>query len=105
MSKVGAYLERCGIEFDTEVNVLTGGGLGQTVSMRAALGWRAKKPGWCLFCRFLDIAVQRHHCALQFSDEPAPVPVYLRAGIAFGVGITALAAIAHTGLELAARLF
>jgi hypothetical protein len=29
-----AYLERCAIEFDAAVNVLTGGKLGQTVSLR-----------------------------------------------------------------------
>jgi hypothetical protein len=55
MQRFLAYLERCGIEFDTAVNVVTGGKLGQTVSLRVAEAQRAEKKrgvfGWgCWFC-------------------------------------------------------
>lgn len=107
------YFERVGIEFDTAINVLTGGPLGWTVSQRAAweAGWRpsadparaqrtgARKPGWCLFCRFLGVVVQRDHCALQFTDRPSSVPTYASAGLAFGAGALFLGALG----ELIAR--
>ena len=112
------YFERVGIEFDTAINVLTGGPLGWTVSQRAAweAGWRPsadpaqaqrtgpRKRGWCLFCRFLGLVVQRDHCALQFTDRPSSVPTYIRAGIAFGVGFGALAAIIHAAIFAIAKL-
>ena len=112
------YFERVGIEFDTAINVLTGGPLGWTVSQRAAYeaGWRPsddparaqrtgpRKAGWCLFCKFLGVVVQRDHCALQFTDRPSSVPTYIRAGVAFGVGLGALAAIIHAALFAIAKL-
>ena len=112
------YFERVGIEFDTAINVVTGGPLGWTVSERAAYGagWRPsadparaqrtgpRKPGWCLFCRFLGVVVQRDHCALQFTDRPSSVPTYIRAGVAFGVGLGALAAIIHAAIFAIAKL-
>ena len=94
------YLERCGIEFDTAINVLTGGQLGQTVSLRVAEAERAGKEWGCLFCWFLDWAVQRNHCALQFSKTPSPWTVYVRAGIAFAIGIGLITAGVHAVLEL-----
>jgi hypothetical protein len=98
-----AYLERCGIEFDTAVNVVTGGQLGQTVSLRVAEAQRAGKLWGCLFCRFLDVAVQPH-CALQFITKPSPASVYVRAGIAFAAGIGGLFGLAHLGLHLLEHL-
>lgn len=103
------FFERVGIEFDIAINVLTGGPLGWTVSQRAAYGagWRPspdpataqrtgkRKPGCCVFCRFLSLVVQRGHCSLQFTNKPSSIPTYIRAGIAFGVGFAALAAITH----------
>lgn len=97
MSGFLTYLERCGIEFDTAVNVLTGGKLGQTVSLRVAEAQRAGKLYGCLFCWFLNWAVQENHCALQFTTKPSPWTVYVRAGIAFAVGI---GSIVFTGLHL-----
>jgi hypothetical protein len=91
MSALTRYLERVGIETDTEINVATGGDLGQTVSMRAALAQRAGKRWGCLFCWFLSIAVQHDHCADQFISQPTPGSVYVRAAIAFVVAIGAVA--------------
>lgn len=105
MSPFGRYLERCGVEFDTAVNVLTGGELGQTVSLRVAEAELQEQKqgvfGWgCWFCKFLDIAVQRNHCQLQFSSAKSPVEVYIRAGIAFGAGIGSVAAIFYSLIHL-----
>lgn len=36
MTPILSYIRRVGVEFDTAVNVLAGGALGQTVSERAA---------------------------------------------------------------------
>jgi hypothetical protein len=98
-----AYFERCGIEFDTAVNVLTGGQLGQTVSLRVAEAQRAGKLWGCLFCRFLDVAVQKDHCALQFTTKPSPGSVYVRAGLAFAVGIGSIVGLVRLGLHLLER--
>lgn len=100
MNAFGQYLERCGIEFDTAVNVLTGGQLGQTVSYRVAVAARAGKRWGCVFCWFLNWAVQRNHCALQFVNVPSTVMTYLRAGVAFGVGIAASVAMVHGAVEI-----
>jgi hypothetical protein len=94
------YLERCGIMFDEAVNCLLGGALNQTVSMRCALAQRDGKRWGCLACAFLSWAVQKNHCTDQFSDAPAPALVYVRAGIAFGVGIAAVAALVHAAVEI-----
>ncbi|MDD2878699.1 MAG: hypothetical protein PHZ23_15890 [Acidiphilium sp.] len=102
LAAFGAYLERNGFQFDRSVNTLTGGNPDQTVSMRAAIGAgygpggkiAPGKPGWCLFCRFLNL-VQRNHCALQFSAARSPAVVYIRAGIAFATGFIALFGISH----------
>jgi hypothetical protein len=105
MSGFLAYLERCGIEFDVAVNVLTGGQLGQTVSLRVAEAERAGKLWGCLFCQFLSEAVQKDHCALQFTNKPSPWTVYVRAGIAFAVGIGSIFGLADAGLHLVEHLF
>lgn len=93
------YIERCGIEFDVAVNVLLGGQLGQTISMRCALADRAGKPWGRFMCWFLSWAVQEDHCALQFSNKRVPVLSYLRASIAFLVGITGCITVVHTVVE------
>lgn len=85
MNWLRAYLETNGYQFDCAVNALTGGARNQTVSLRAALGQRAGRRGWCLFCAFLSLAVQRNHCALQLAGQPSPSLAYVRAGIAFAV--------------------
>lgn len=94
-----AYLKRCGVEFDVATNVLTGGALGETVSLRVAKEEKKEvlkgQDGWgCWFCWFLSKAVQKDHCALQFTEQPSPTFTYVRAGIAFGVayGVLYLAA-------------
>jgi hypothetical protein len=99
-----AYFERCGIEFDTAVNVLTGGNLGQTVSLRVAEAQRAGKLYGCVFCWFLNWAVQPNHCQLQFTTKPSPWTVYVRAGIAFAVGIGSIVGLVRLGLHLVERL-
>jgi hypothetical protein len=95
MSALLAYLARCGIEFDTAINVLTGGQLGQTVSYRCAVAQRNGKAWGCFMCRFLNWAVQRNHCPDQFTDAPTPAFDMIRAGIAFAVGIGAVVSIVH----------
>ena len=64
---------------------------GETVSMRAALGAKAGKWQWCLFCRLLDVLVQRGHCAATL-DPNAVTPwwVWVRAMLAFASGFTAI---------------
>ena len=85
------YLDRCGVEFDTAVSVLFGGPLGETVSLRVAIAERQGKWWGCWFCWFLNWAVQRHHCALQFeTNKPRSLLTFIRAGVAFGFGLTAL---------------
>ena len=79
------WAENCGLTFDVAVNVLFAGTPFQTVSYRAAVAQRDGKPWGCLMCRFLSWAVQRDHCADQFTDTEAPAIVYVRAGVAFGV--------------------
>jgi hypothetical protein len=100
MSALTRYLNRCGVEFDVAVNVLTGGNLGETVSLRAATGAIKKHiRGWCLFCRFLNL-VQEDHCALQFTDLPQPESVEIRAGVAFIVGISAIGGIGFSAWQI-----
>ena len=90
-----AQLDANGISVDETINVLTGGQSGMTVSMRAAIGagYRAdgrtgeRKAGWCLFCTFLSWVVQRNHCADQFVPGPTDWRTWIRAGIAFSIGI------------------
>ena len=88
-----AYLERCGIEFDTAVNVLLGGALSQTLSLRAALAEKAGERWGCVFCQVLNVLIERDHCAKQFIQGPSPAVTYLRSAVAFGTGILALVAI------------
>lgn len=100
MSLLSRYLTRVGIEADTAINVLCGGQLGQTVSYRCAVAWRAGKPWGCAMCWFLNWAVQRGHCPAQFTNAPTPWFDMVRAGIAFAVGIAAVFGIAHGLIEL-----
>jgi hypothetical protein len=90
-----SYLERVGLEFDIAVNVLTGGQLNQTVSLRSAIADRDGRKWGCFMCWFLNWAVQRNHCALQFSTGPTKPVVMIRAGIAFFVGAVALSAMTY----------
>lgn len=90
------YWQRVGIEFDIAVNVLTGGQLGQTVSYRSAVAWRAGKRWGCIMCWFLNWAVQKNHCPEQFTSDPTPNFDMMRAGIAFAFGIFVLCAIAFS---------
>lgn len=95
---------------DVTINVATGGVIGQTVSMRAALGARQGIWRWCLFCRLLDVLVQRNHCA-QTLDPNAVVPtsVYWRAALSFGGAavliVVALVVLIHWSLALGTTLF
>ena len=74
------YFARCGVEFDTAVNVLTGGNLGQTVSLRCAVANRDGKRWGRWACAFLSVVVQRDHCPLQFVAGPSlPWPMCARA--------------------------
>lgn len=100
-----AYLKRVGIMFDIAVNVLTGGQLGETVSYRVACAERDEEAkgedGWgCWFCWFLNWAVQKGHCALQFTNLPSPTWTYIRAGIAFAIGGAVIWALIHELLRL-----
>jgi len=100
MNAFFVYVERCGIEFDTAINVLTGGQLGQTVSYRVAVAQEDGKRWGCVFCQFLNWAVQRNHCALQFTDQPSTPLTFIRAGVAFGVGIAATASMGTETVHL-----
>jgi hypothetical protein len=100
MSALFAYLARCGIEFDTAINVLTGGELGETVSYRCAVAQRNGKAWGCIMCWFLNWAVQRNHCPDQFNAAPTPAFDMIRAGIAFAVGIAAVVSIVRAVLQL-----
>jgi hypothetical protein len=85
VSLLERYVERVGIEFDTAVNVLFGGALNETVSMRAAVAQKDGERWGCWLCWLLGKIVQPHHCRDQFLSAPAPALVYLRAGVAFAV--------------------
>jgi hypothetical protein len=100
VSAFADYVERCGVEFDTAVNVLTGGQLGQTVSYRAAVAARDGSRVGCALCWVLNWAVQRNHCALQFTNTPSTAVTYVRGGIAFGVGILSAAGLVHMGVDI-----
>lgn len=100
MSLLARYAERVGTEFDVMINVLTGGDLDQTVSLRAALAQRSGKRWGCLMCRALSAIVQRDHCQDQFTNTQAPWTVYVRAGIAFAIPIAAAFAIARAAVRL-----
>ena len=98
------YWERCGQEFDIACNVLLGGDLGMTVSMRCALAALAGKH-WAVVARaVLSRIVQRNHCTATLSSTPSPWFVYLRAGIAFAVAIAAVGAMVWALVELLIRL-
>jgi hypothetical protein len=77
------YFDRIGITIDCLINVVFGGPLYQTVSMRCALAARAKKPFGCFMCKVLDIFVQKNHCGLQFVKKPTDPISFVRAGLAF----------------------
>lgn len=87
------YLERCGFIFDVAINVLTGGEIDETVSLRVAKAQKSGKRWGCMFCRFLDVTVQENHCQRQFEKGNSPAFVYIRAGVAFAFGISAIAGI------------
>ncbi len=57
--------------------------VGETVSMRAALGQKAGIWYWCVFCRVLSVLVQKGHCDAVLTNAPTPWWVYVRAGAAF----------------------
>ncbi len=94
------YWERCGEEFDRAICVLTGGPLGETVSMRAALAAEHGQRWGVILCLVLSYAVQRDHCRATLSSAPSPWFVYVRAGIAFGVAIGAVSAMVFSLLRL-----
>jgi hypothetical protein len=55
----------------------------QTVSSHVALLDRDGNWFGCVFCKFLDIAVQPHHCELMATSTPSPWWVYPRAAFWF----------------------
>ena len=73
------YFNQVGIAWDMLWNTFFGGKAGQTLSYRAALGMEAKKPFWCVFCRFLSWLVQRNHCEDQLAGIPMKDENHLRA--------------------------
>ena len=83
------YVARCGVSLDMSINVLLGGQIDQTVSMRCALAQRAGQRWGCLACAALSRIVQRDHCQDQFDNTESPWWVYPRAAIAFGIGALA----------------
>ena len=85
-----AYFDRLGVELDVLINVLLGGNLGETVSMRCALASRSKKWWGCYMCEILHVIIEKDHCAKQFDDSPRVPLTVLRAGFAFGVVIYCL---------------
>ncbi len=101
-------IDRNGISFDETINTLTGGRAGMTVSKRAATGagWTKngqtgpRKPGWCLFCWFLGVAVQKDHCRLQFQPGPTHWATWVRAGVAFAIGLYAVWSMARLSLNI-----
>jgi hypothetical protein len=90
MKTILAYIARVGIGADMFINVLTGGQLDQTVSYRCAVAARAGQPFGCFMCRFLNWAVQRDHCADQFTDAATPWFDGIRAALAFLAGFYVL---------------
>jgi hypothetical protein len=98
MSLLERYIERVGIEFDTAVNVLFGGDLGQTVSLRAAMAARDGERWGCWMCWLLGKIVQPHHCRDQFLTADTPTLVYVRAGVAFAVAGLALFGLIHAAI-------
>jgi hypothetical protein len=108
MSAIKRYFQRNlqqlftnGLVFDETLNVIFGGAPGVTVSMHVAqaAGWgpngkeREGTRFACLFCKYLDIFVQKDHCRLQFVSGPTNTWTWIRAGIAFAGGILAVRAI------------
>jgi hypothetical protein len=56
---------------------------------RVAVAAPNGKKWGCIFCNVLDVAVQKDHRELQFTTDPSPASVCIRAGIAFAVGVWA----------------
>jgi hypothetical protein len=91
-------IDQNGISFDESINVLTGGKAGMTLSKRTAIGagWTKngqtgpRHDGWCFFCKFLDVVVQKDHCRLQFQPGPTHWSTWVRAGVAFALGLFAV---------------
>ena len=60
---------------------------GETVSTMAGRGQAAGKPWACVFCKLLDIVVERGHCAKSITvDGTTNGLAAARAGIALLVG-------------------
>lgn len=89
LSNLGRQIETDARDADVTYSVLLGGKVGQTLSMRAALGARDGKRGWCVLCALLSVLVQRDHCRVTLDGGPMPWMVYVRAAICF-VAATAL---------------
>lgn len=100
MSGFGAYLLRCGLEFDIAINVLTGGKNYQTVSFRTATAASMGGRPACILCWFLNWAVERNHCARSLAGDTSSTTTVIRASIAFGVGILAVTALLHLSADI-----
>lgn len=83
------YFDRLGITLDVLINVILGGKLDQTVSLRCALAARDNKPLGCFFCKLLNYLVEKDHCEKQFDDSPIGPLAAVRAAFAFVVSIYA----------------
>lgn len=92
------YFARCGREFDVAISVLTGGPSNTTVSTRCARAQERGERAGIIACDCLDVLVQDGHCEKCLTDQPTPVFVYLRAGVAFAVPIILLS-MAFIGLR------
>jgi hypothetical protein len=100
MSALGDYARRCGLAFDQAINVLTGGAVGQTVSLRAAIAQRDGQRWGCWLCWILARVVQPNHCHLQFTDAVETGAVYARAMAAFDLAFAAVGPMGYAAARL-----
>lgn len=56
------------LTLDDAANVALNGKLGQSISSRAAVAWKAKKPWGCVLCSLLD-DVSPNHCQIALTAK------------------------------------
>ena len=67
MSGLSGYLG-IALSIDDAANVALNGRLGQSISSRAAVAWKAGKPWGCILCKLLD-DVSPNHCAIALTSK------------------------------------
>lgn len=82
---MGAYLRRLGIETDVWLNVLTGGDLGDTISLRVARAQSNGSRPACWVCAALSRLVERDHCAKTLAGGATTPDAALRSGLLLAV--------------------